>query len=313
MDRIPGTDTARNAYWLKEVSKGYAYKSAVLLKGQDPIDQVTISGAKTYFYAVPVMDQYWRWIGNIVTKWDWGQSQQIQIDRSALDIIGERLPVSIKVNAWSALLSIPLGILVGIWAALKKNKATDNILSTLIMIFISIPSFVLITFLIHILCFSWKILPNMWPDPEADSATKALAYVIPVLSLSFGSIAGYGRITRAELCDVMSSEYLLLARTKGLTKGQAIRRHALRNAMVPIFPSIIANIIGVFTGGSMIVEQLYTIPGTGGLYVQALNSKDWNVLFIIMAFNVSIGLLTGILLDISYGFIDPRIRMGAKK
>ena len=111
----------------------------------------------------------------------------------------------------------------------------------------------------------------------------------------------------------MSSEYLLLARTKGLTRGQAIRRHALRNAMVPILPSIVAEVIGIFVGGAMITETLYSIPGIGSLFVEAINLKDWNVLFVVMAIQVVVGLTSGILVDLSYGFIDPRIRMGAKK
>ena len=133
-----------------------------------------------------------------------------------------------------------------------------------------------------------------------------------MVALSFGSICGYARFTRAELCEVMSSEYLLLARTKGLTKRQAILRHALRNAMVPIVPSILAEFIGIL-GGSMILENLYGIPGIGSLFVTAMNQKDYNVLFVDMAVFTSIGLLAGVVLDISYGFIDPRIRMGAKK
>ena len=110
----------------------------------------------------------------------------------------------------------------------------------------------------------------------------------------------------------MSSEYLLLARTKGLTKKQAITRHALRNAMVPIVPSILAEFISIL-GGSMILETLYVIPGIGELFVVTLTAKDYNVLFVDMALFTSISLLAGVLLDISYGFIDPRIRMGAKK
>ena len=141
---------------------------------------------------------------------------------------------------------------------------------------------------------------------------KVLGYIIPVFVLSFGSICGYCRSVRAELCEVMESEYLLLARTKGLTKKQAIIRHALRNAMVPIVPSILAEFIGIL-GGSMILEQLYGIPGIGKLFVTALNSKDYNVLFVDMALFTTIGLVFGVFLDLSYGFIDPRIRMGAKK
>ena len=110
----------------------------------------------------------------------------------------------------------------------------------------------------------------------------------------------------------MSSEYLLLARTKGLTKNQAIVRHALRNAFVPILPAILADFIFLFSG-SMVLESLYNIPGVGRLFVTALSAEDYNVLFVDMALFTSISLLAGVFLDLSYGIIDPRIRMGAKK
>ena len=180
------------------------------------------------------------------------------------------------------------------------------------MILISIPSFILITFLLLFLCYNNTWLPSKWPASTATDTQKFLGYIIPVFSLSLGSIAGYTRFTRAELCEVMSSDYLLLARTKGLTKKQAILRHALRNAMVPIVPSILAEFLSIM-GGSMILERLYGIPGIGSLFVDSMNGKDYNVLFVDMAIFTTFGLLAGVLLDISYGFIDPRIRMGAKK
>ena len=132
-----------------------------------------------------------------------------------------------------------------------------------------------------------------------------------VISLSFGSIAGYARYTRAELTEVLTGEFMLLARTKGLTKAQATTRHALRNAMVPIFPSIIGEFISVMSG-SLIIEKIFSIPGVGGLYLQAINTKDYDSFMMLSGFYILIGLLAGIVIDISYGIIDPRIRMGAK-
>lgn len=258
------------------------------------------------------MKQYFSWVKNILTDWNWGTSTYISPNVGAIAIIGERLPVSISINIFSVIFSVPLGILLGIWAALKKNKPTDHIISTGVMIFISIPSFVLITFFILIFGYMTHLVPTQWPAASAPTSEKVLGYFIPVLCLSFGSICGYARFTRAELCEVMSSEYLLLARTKGLTRRQAILRHALRNAMVPIVPSILAEFIGVLSG-SMILENLYGIPGIGSLFVTALNLKDYNVLLVDMAIFTTIALLAGVVLDISYGFIDPRIRMGAKK
>lgn len=268
-----------------------------------------------YYYEKPVIEQYGEWIKNIVTKFDWGRSTHIDPGASAIYIIAERLPVSLKINIISVVLSVPLGIGLGILAGLKKNTWVDHTISTSVMVFISIPSFVVITFLLWGLAYNGN-LPTEWPTPDKSDGVKALGYIIPVLSLSFGSICGYTRFVRAELCEVMSSEYLLLARTKGLTKRQAIMRHALRNAFVPILPSILAEFIGIFSG-SMILEKIYSIGGIGDLYIRALSAgntadRDLNVLMVDMAIFTIVGLLAGVILDLSYGFIDPRIRMGEK-
>jgi oligopeptide transport system permease protein len=308
-----GQTSTQFSYYETQVHQGYVYSfSTEHPELGEYLWKYTKDKNTTYYYQVPVMKQYFSWLENIVTKWDWGTSNVIKPNVSASVIIGERLQHSIKINILSVLFSVPIGIALGIWAALKKNKPTDHIISTLVMIFISVPSFVLITFLMLILCYRNQILPSQWPNPTATMQTKILGYILPVFCLSFGSICGYCRYTRAELCEVMSSDYLLLARTKGLTKKQAILRHALRNAMVPIVPSILAEFIGIL-GGSMILENLYGIPGIGRLFVTALNSKDYNVLFVDMAIFTTLGLVAGVILDISYGFVDPRIRMGAKK
>ena len=132
-----------------------------------------------------------------------------------------------------------------------------------------------------------------------------------VIALSFGTIAGMCRFTRAELTETLTSDYMLLARAKGLTRSQATSRHALKNAMVPILPSIISSFIGIL-GGSFVIEQIFAIPGVGGLYLESINRFDYDVFMMDCVFYVFIGLLAGIIVDLSYGFIDPRIRMGEK-
>ena len=109
----------------------------------------------------------------------------------------------------------------------------------------------------------------------------------------------------------MSSEFLLLARTKGLTKRQCVIRHALRNSLVPLVPMIIGQFIGIL-GGSVVLEQLYGIQGIGRLFVEAINARDYNVLLVDMAVFTMISLAASLLVDLSYGIVDPRIRMGAK-
>lgn len=309
------TPEVKLAFLTKQADLGYLIHSLEPLEGYgSAISTVKLlnSTETHYFYSRPIMDQYFSWISGIFTRWDWGTSYAVEVNKDCMGIILRGLPVTIKVNVISVIISVPLGVFLGIVAALKKNKTTDNVISTLVMILISVPSFVLITFLVMIFGYNLKWLPTEWPKSYYPLSQKALGYIIPVIALSLGSICGYCRFTRAELCDVLSSDYLLLARTKGLTKRQSVIRHALRNAMVPILPSILAEIIGVL-GGSMILESIYNIPGIGTVFFNALNAKDYNLLMVDMAVFTMIGLLAGIVLDLSYGFLDPRIRMGEKK
>ena len=133
-----------------------------------------------------------------------------------------------------------------------------------------------------------------------------------VLSLSFGVIASFTRTTRAELTEVLTSEFMLLARTKGLTKTQATVRHALKNCMVVVLPAILGEFIGIMSG-SLVIEKIFAVPGVGGLYLNAINGRDYPIFIMVSCFYTAVSLLAGIVIDISYGFIDPRIRMGSKK
>ena len=310
-----GTAQVQYGYYMSQVADGFVVRFTSEKAGYgELLWYYKPAGNKEtyYFYQTPIMTQYAYWLRNIFTQWNWGRSTYIEPNVEAVLVIVKRLPVSMYLNILSVVVSVPLGIALGIIAALKKNKPTDNIISTLVMIFISVPGFVLITLSIFIFAYQLHWLPSQWPNPTDPQSQKVLGYIIPVFVLSFGSVCGYCRSVRAELCEVMESEYLLLARTKGLTKRQAIIRHALKNAMVPIVPSILAEFIGIL-GGSMILEKLYGIPGVGRLFTDALTAQDYNVLFVDMALFTAIGLVAGVFLDLSYGFIDPRIRMGAKK
>lgn len=318
LDVPRGSVSATIAFYDEQVRLGFFIKltelDAALGKPYDVII-TDLGGTVHYYKAVPVMQRYFNWLVGIFTRWDWGTSTHVSIGRSAMEIIMGYLPVSMRLNIVSIVISVPLGIGLGVLAALKKNSWVDNVISTGIMIFISVPSFVIISFLLIWFSYSTGWLPSQWPSIEesmVDPAKAFLGYIIPVASLSFGSIAGFARYMRAELCEVMSSEFLLLARTKGLTKGQSVTRHALRNSMVPIIPMIIATFISILTG-SMILEQLYGIPGIGELFVKALTAKDYAVLMVDMAVYTLIGLAATLIIDLSYGFVDPRIKMGAAK
>ena len=267
-------------------------------------------------YNKPLIEQYGIYLYNIFTVGDFGTSWYIQFRQPALDVLTGRLLPTVMVNLYSLIFSIPLGILLGIYAAVKKNKWQDSLISTSVMIFVSVPSYVYAFLVQYFLYFKLGWLPlQVYSLAEAGGSwfTPKMFYsmIAPILALSFGTIAGLVRFTRAELTETLTSDYMLLARTKGLTRAQATTRHALKNAMVPILPMIISSFVGIL-GGSFIIEQIFSIPGVGQLYIKSINLFDYDVFMVDCVFYTFIGLLAGILVDISYGFIDPRIRMGEK-
>ncbi len=267
-------------------------------------------------YNKPIIVQYGIYLKNIFTAWDFGTSWYISTLTPAWDVIVDRLAPTVLVNLYSLLFSIPIGLLLGILAAVKKNKWQDTFISTATMIFISVPSYVyafLVQYFFYYKLGWFPAIVSSLADAGGSWLSPKMFYsmILPVLALSFGEIAGLCRYTRAELTETLTSDYMLLARTKGLTRGQATVRHALRNAMVPILPMIISSFISIL-GGSMIIEQIFSIPGVGKLYIQSIQLLDYDVFMMDTVFYTFIGLLAGIVVDISYGFIDPRIRMGER-
>ena len=276
-------------------------------------------------YNKPIIEQYFIYWRAVLTEGDFGVGEQIHRSKEVWDTFMNKLPATMLVNLYAMIFSVPLGIMLGIYAALKKNKWQDHVISTGVMIFVSVPSYIYAFLVQYILCFKLREwLPSGWGFPfEVGIMEKGnyftwdmfVSLVPAVLSLSFGSIAGYTRYVRAELTEVLTSEFMLLARTKGLTRGQATVRHALKNTMVVVFPMILGEFIGIL-GGSLVIENIFTIPGVGGLYLEAINGSggnpDYNFFMLLSMFYTFIGLAAGIISDISMGLVDPRIRMGAR-
>ncbi len=277
--------------------------------------QLVLARREKMGYDKPIMVQYYLFLKNLLTGWDWGVGEQMYTGRDVWTVMMQKLPYTVLVNLYSILIAIPLGLGFGIYAALRKNKWQDHVISTMVMVFISVPSYVYAFIVQYLFCFKlgWFPLTLESLDSASLFSWPMFRSMMPaIMSLGFGVVAGLTRYTRAELSEVLTGDYMLLARTKGLTKGQAISRHALRNAMVVILPMIIGEFIGIL-GGSLIIEKIFGIPGVGSLLVNAITLRDYNFFMALIVFYTFIGLASGILIDISYGFIDPRIRMGSKK
>ena len=263
-------------------------------------------------YNKPMLVQYAIFLKRSVIGMDWGISEALYRGQEVWDIFVSKLPATIMVNVYSMLFSVPIRLALGIYAALKKNKWQDYVISTAVMVFISVPSYVYALMVQYFLCFKLELFPLQMDAGYDYFSWSMIRSIIPaVLALGFGSIAAYARYVRAELSEVLTSDFMLLARTKGLTRAQATIRHAMRNSMVPIFPMILGEFVAILSG-SLIIEKIFGIPGVGQLYVNSITALDYNFFMLLSAFYTLIGLSSGIVVDISYGFIDPRIRMGER-
>ena len=263
---------------------------------------------------VPILIQFGTYIKRIVTQGDFGivttYGEYLTMD--IWEVFVSHLPPTILINIYSTLIGVPIGLGLGILAALKKNKWQDQLINVIIILLISVPAIVLALMLQYVFCFKLGWFPLTMSTSNDYFTWEVFRSMIPaVFALCLGSIASYARYTRAELSEVLTGEFMLLARTKGLTKKQAIYRHAMRNSMVVIFPSILSEFVSVLSG-SLIIEKMFGINGVGGLYLNSITFQDYDFFMLLSGFYTLVSLTAAIVIDISYGFIDPRIRMGAK-
>ena len=263
---------------------------------------------------VPILLQYGIYIKRIVTQGDFGIATTYgeYLNMDLWEVFVSHLPPTILINIYSTLIGVPLGLGLVIRAALKKNKWQDQLINIFVILLISTPAIVRALMIQYGFCFKLGWFPLTMSTSDDYFTWEVFRSMLPaVFALCLGSIAGYARFTRAELSEVLTSEFMLLARTKGLTKSQAISRHAMRNSMVVIFPNILSEFVAVLSG-SLVIEKMFGVNGVGGLYLNSITFQDYDFFMLLSGFYTLVSLTAGIVIDISYGFIDPRIRMGAK-
>lgn len=285
-----------------------------IVAAQGGFDKALRDMYEAWGYNKPIVVQYGIFLKNVLTKFDWGFCTTVGTYlQPVTEYLSNKLPATIYINIISVVIALPLGIFFGIIAAVYKNKWQDHVIQVFIMFFISVPAFVYAFLLQYFIGFKLNLCPLIFKGGnDYFSWPMFHSAILPILSLSFGTIAGFMRLVRSELTESLTSEYMLLARTKGLTRAQATIRHAFRNSMVPLMPTVLSEFIYII-GGSYIIEQIFAIPGIGRSSVQAFYLKDYSVFMACNMFYVAVGLVAGIVTDLSYGFIDPRIRMGGDK
>lgn len=260
----------------------------------------------------PMVVQYYYFIRDIVTKGDFGRSVKLRPGMEVFKVVASRIKPSVVLNFFSLIMAVPAGIILGTIAALQRNKLADNIVSFLVVVFISVPSFVFGAVLQYTLTFRIPIFPTLYDASATSFGQMFHSLTLPIIALALGPVATIARYLRGELIETLSSEFLLLARTKGLTRTQAVVRHAFRNSMIPIANTVIPMITGIM-GGSLVIERIFAVPGMGGQLVQSIVVGDQFLTVALLMFYSAVSLVTIFIVDISYGLIDPRIRVGGGK
>lgn len=247
------------------------------------------------------------YIKNMLTG-DFGVSYNIQQNYPVASLLASRYPVSIWIGLQAFAVGVILGLVLGIISALHHNSILDTGTTVFAMLGSSIPSHVVALALLFFLAFRLDLFPLTY-----SSGTPVLSSILPTIALAISPMAMTARFTRNEMIEVMSSEYILLAETKGMKSLRVILVHGLKNTLVPLITTMGPMLMGLLTG-STVCEQIFSIPGIGSLFITAIQSNDYNIV-ITLAFIYS-AIYIGIMLviDILYGIIDPRIRLsGGKK
>lgn len=281
----------------------------ILGEGANPVIREAMRAR--YHLDKPLSEQYLIFLNNFL-RFDFGESINLYPRRPVFDIIMEKIPLTLLLNIMSLIITVPVGIFCGIIAALKKNSLIDHTISILVVFFVSVPSFVIASLLQYFFAFKLGWFPLLLNLSGGASFSKLSSMVLPVLALSFGGIATITRYMRAELFEALNSEYMLLSKAKGLTQMQATLRHALRNSFIPLCNVIVPMFMNLL-GGSMVVEQIFGIPGLGSLMVGSINTADYYLAIAVLFFYSIISLTSVLMVDLSYGIVDPRIRIAGGK
>jgi oligopeptide transport system permease protein len=265
------------------------------LSEKAPSAATTAALEKKYGLDKPVIERYATWMGD-AAKGDFGPSIKKR-GRDVSDIISAGFKVSAKIGGLAMISSVLIGIPLGCIAAFRRGKWQDNVILVFATSGISMPSFIIATFLIVL--FGERLGLTFGLDTPAH-------YVLPVMSLAFFPTAYIMRLIRSSMLDVMGQDYIRTARSKGLTQRRVIFKHALRNAMLPVITYLGPEIAYILTG-SFLVERIFTIPGLGNEFISSILNRDYPMIMGTTLFLATLIVLMNVIVDIAYKIVDPRI------
>ncbi|MDC3424483.1 ABC transporter permease [Aquibacillus sp. 3ASR75-11] len=251
----------------------------------------------------PLYVQYFIYLKAVAT-FDFGPSIK-QPTATVNDLLGRGFPVSLELGLVSIIIAVISGILLGIIAALRHNEIIDYIAMTIAVLGISIPNFILATQLIQTFAVNLKILPAAtWSSP--------MHMILPTIALATGPMAIIARLTRSTMLEVLTQDYIKMARAKGLSPAKIVFKHALRNALMPVVTILGTLLAGILTG-TFVLEQIFAIPGMGKYFVESINTRDYPVIMGTTVFYSAFLIFMLFLVDIVYGLLDPRIKLHQKE
>lgn len=257
----------------------------------------------SYGLNLPLPQQFVKYVGGMLTG-DFGVSMNLYKDMQVSSLVGTAAPISFFLGLCACVLGTIVGIFLGVVAALNKNTIWDTLTTVLSVIGVSIPSFVFAMLILIIFGSNLHILPTMY-----SSAQPIYSAIMPIIALSMSVIANVARFTRTEMISVLNSDYIMLAKAKGLSRKDIIFKHALRNTLIPIITILGPILVNLMTG-TMVVVKVCSVPGLGKLLINSIQASDYNVILACAFLYAAMYILMMLVIDVSYGIIDPRIRLG---
>ena len=247
----------------------------------------------------PVMEQYFTYLKDIVTEFDFGPSLKLR-GRDVIDIIGDGMKVSAKLGLMAAGMALVVGVVLGAVAALRRNKFIDKAIMVMTTAFISMPSFIMGTLLL--LTFALQLA---WVPANGETAQ---GLILPVITLSLSPMANITRLTRSSMLDVLGQDYIRTARAKGVSQVKIIFGHALKNSLIPVI-TYFGPMLAYIVTGSLVVEQIFAVPGIGRYFVSSITGRDYPLIMGTTIVLASLIVIMNLLSDIMYKVVDPRINL----
>lgn len=247
----------------------------------------------------PLMEQYFTYLKDIITKFDFGPSTK-QRGRQVTDIIGDGLKVSAKLGVIAAALALVVGIVLGAVAALRRNKLIDKVIMVITTALVSMPSFIMGSLLLILFAVKWKLLP-------ANGATTQ-GLILPVITLSLSPMAYITRLTRSSMLDVLGQDYIRTARAKGVPGVRIIFGHALKNSLIPVI-TYVGPMLAYIVTGSLVVEKIFSVSGIGRAFVNSITNRDYPLIMGTTIVLASLIVIMNLISDILYKVVDPRITL----